>query len=179
MEFKPQEPSTETQKPNETRKEVMEKAQDERLKLKFDAFKKILDSVLHAIELTPLGNITMGVAVVRGKRFFIDEKLSKKDRIMYGLIILHSSIYSTLFTYGVLKGDIGAVVLSIPIYGITSGLTIAQKRQEVKKNIPESVKKYGDSQNEQLMASKKTIEEYGYEKVKELIEKMKKEKKKR
>jgi len=178
MEFKPEKPSPETIGLNEAKKGVMEKAQDERLKLKFDTFKKVLKLVLHGIEgLTPVGNFKMGAEAIRGKKYFTDEKLSKKDRIMYGLIVLHSSIYTTLAIYGVLKGNENAVMLSAPIYAITVGLTIAGKRNQVKKDIPESVKKYGDSLNEQLMASKKAIEEYGYEKAKELIEKMQKDKK--
>jgi hypothetical protein len=68
-------------------------------------------------------------------------------------------------------------MLSAPVYAITVGLTIAGKRQQVKEDIPESVKKYGDSLNEQLIASKKAIEEYGQENVKKLIEKIKQEKK--
>ena len=121
MEFKPEKPSLETIGPNEAKKGVMEKAQDERLKLKFDTFKKVLKLVLHGIEgLTPVGNFKMGAEAIRGKKYFTDEKLSKKDRIMYGLIVLHSSIYTTLAIYGVLKGNENAVMLSAPIYAITA-----------------------------------------------------------
>lgn len=170
----PPKPRTETPEEQNTKKEIIEKAQDERLKLRLDVLKRLLKLLLHGIEMTPVGNFTMGTEAIRGKKLFTGEELSRKDRIMYGLIILHSSIYSTLLTYGIIKGNTNAVMLSAPIYAVTTGLFIIQKRHEVKKDIPESIKKYGDSINEQLLASKKAIEEYGYEKTKELIERNKK-----
>lgn len=178
MEFKPEKPSLETENPNENRDKIIEKAQEERLKLKFDVFLKIVKLAIHFLEVTtPVGNFKMGAEAIRGKRYLTGEELSRKDRIMYSLIILHSSIYTTLLGYGLIKGDTTAVMLSAPVYAITVGLTIAGKRNQVKKDIPESVKKYGDSLNEQLMASKKAIEEYGQENVKKLIEKIKQDKK--
>jgi hypothetical protein len=178
MEFKSEKPSLETLEPNEAQKKVIEGAQDERLKLKFDTFIKTIKLAIHLFETTtPVGNFKMGAEAIRGKRYLTGEELSKKDRIMYGLIVLHSSIYATLLGYGLIKGDPNAIMLSAPVYAITVGLTIAGKRQQVKEDIPESVKKYGDSLNEQLIASKKAIEEYGQENVKKLIEKIKQEKK--
>ncbi|MFZ3011945.1 MAG: pre-toxin TG domain-containing protein [Minisyncoccia bacterium] len=178
MEFKLEKPSLETENPNENRDKIMEKAQEERLKLKFDVFLKTVKLAIHFLEVTtPIGNFKMGAEAMLGKRFLTGEELSKKDRIMYGLIVLHSSIYATLLGYGLIKGDPNAIMLSAPVYAITVGLTIAGKRQQVKEDIPESVKKYGDSLNEQLIASKKAIEEYGQENVKKLIEKIKQNKK--
>lgn len=178
MEFKPEKPSLETKNPNETRDKIIEKAQEERVKLKFDVFLKTVKLAIHFLEVsTPVGNFKMGAEAIRGKRYLTGEELSKKDRIMYSLIILHSSIYTILLGYGLIKGNINAVMLSAPMYAITVGLTIAGKRNQIKKDIPESVKKYGDLLNEQLMTSKKIIEEYGYVKIKELVERVKKDKK--
>ena len=172
-----EEPSSEIVETSEAKKEVMEGAKNERFKLAFSVLKKLGKLTLHGIDIIPpFGSLKMLPEMVIGTTAAGD-KLSKKDRIMYGLIILHSFIYTTLFTHGVLKGNVDTILLSAPIYAITVGLTIKQKGSQVKKDIPEFILKYGESLNQHLVNSKKIIEEYGYENTKKLIERMRGDKK--
>lgn len=173
MEFKPEKPSLEVIPPEEKKVEVIEKAHKERLELATLMFAKL---VSHAIDITPLGNFKMLPEMALG-RTATGIKLSKKDRIMYGLIVLHSFFYTTLLGYGILKGDVNAVMLSAPIYAVTVGLTIKQKGSQVKKDITEFILKHGESLNQHLLESKRIIERYGQENVIKLIEKIKQEKK--
>lgn len=149
--------SFETAEPNETKKNVIEKAKKERFKLAFDVSLRLLKLASHAIDLTPIGNLKMGTEAILGKTS-TGEKLNTKDRIMYSLILLHSFIYTTLLGYGILKGDVNAVMLSAPVYAITVGLTMKQKGPQIKKDIPEFIKKHVDLLNEHLVNSKKIIE---------------------
>lgn len=156
----------------ETKKGAMEKAQEGRFKLAFNVFLRLGS---HAIDIIPIGNFKMLPEMALGVTV-TGKKLNKKDRIMYGLIILGSFIYSTLFTYGIAKGDVNKIMLAFPVYMTTVGLTIKQKGAQIKEDIPEFIIKYGETLNEHLLAFSKIIEEYGFENAKKLIERMRNKK---
>lgn len=179
-------PEIETENSTE-REKIIEGARAERLILGLEVLKRLVKvgslfvklgayTGLQAIDLSPLGNVKLGVERLAGKNS-TGKELTEEEKVLHSLIVLSSTICYSLLTYGVYTGNVPMVLSSTIPYTVTNRLTFKLKGPQIKEDLKEFKRKLGESWRELLLECKGILDSYGKNNVEKLVKKVAESKK--